>query len=162
MWSSPLPLVLVPQDVQVCIKLFIILHKGLSILSPGLWRPCSQWSKLSRGLRLVPMALVWTFLVRSWSSTLGNLANVAMAMYKCHTMGLLPTHASDWLAFADPLQRAEVVVGGLGTTPLFEHLVYFQNVLWCLFRLRKYESDFVSIRSCKGQREGREGMHYQL
>ena len=60
------------------------------------------------------MALVWTFLVRSWSSTLGNLANVAMAMYKCHTMGLLPTHASDWLAFADPLQRAEVVVGGLG------------------------------------------------
>ena len=53
-------------------------------------------------------------MVRSWSSTLGNLANVAMAMYKCHTMGLLPTHASDWLAFADPLQRAEVVVGGLG------------------------------------------------
>ena len=45
---------------------------------------------------------------------LGNLANVALAMYKCHTMGLLPTHASDWLAFADPLQRAEVVVGGLG------------------------------------------------
>merc|ERR1712080_438487 len=44
---------------------------------------------------------------------LGNLANVALAMYKCHTMGLLPTHASDWLAFADPLQRAEVVVGGL-------------------------------------------------
>ena len=69
MWSSPLPLVLVPQDVQVCIKLFIILHKGLSILSPGLWRPCSQWSKLSRGLRLVPMALVWTSLVRSWSSS---------------------------------------------------------------------------------------------
>merc|ERR1739838_793854 len=45
---------------------------------------------------------------------LGNLANVALAMYKCHTMGLLPTHASDWLAFADPLQRAEVVVGGMG------------------------------------------------
>ena len=45
---------------------------------------------------------------------LGNLANVALAMYKCHTMGLLPTHSSDWLAFADPLQRAEVVLGGLG------------------------------------------------
>jgi hypothetical protein len=44
---------------------------------------------------------------------LGNLANVALAMYKCHTMGLLPTHASDWLAFADPLERAEVVLGGL-------------------------------------------------
>jgi len=45
---------------------------------------------------------------------LGNLANVALAMYKCHTMGLLPTHSSDWLAFADPLERTEVVLGGLG------------------------------------------------
>jgi hypothetical protein len=38
---------------------------------------------------------------------LGNLANVLLAMYKCHSMGLLPTHASDWLAFADPIERAE-------------------------------------------------------
>lgn len=45
---------------------------------------------------------------------LGNLAGVALAMFKCHSMGLLPTHASDWLAFADPLERAEVVLGGLG------------------------------------------------
>jgi len=45
---------------------------------------------------------------------LGNLANVALAMYKCHSMGLLPTHASDWLAFADPLERAEIGLGGLG------------------------------------------------
>merc|ERR1712170_248395 len=45
---------------------------------------------------------------------LGNLANIALAMYKCHSMGLLPTHASDWLAFADPLVRAEFSLGGLG------------------------------------------------
>jgi len=45
---------------------------------------------------------------------LGNLANVALAMYKCHSMGLLPTHKSDWLAFADPLVRAEYSLGGLG------------------------------------------------
>ena len=38
---------------------------------------------------------------------LGNLINIAMAMYKCHSMGLLPTHSSDWLAFADPVLRAE-------------------------------------------------------
>merc|ERR1712029_1207206 len=38
---------------------------------------------------------------------LGNLANVGLAMYKCHSMGLLPTYASDWLAFADPVERAE-------------------------------------------------------
>jgi len=45
---------------------------------------------------------------------LGNLANVALAMYKCHSMGLLPTHASDWLAFAEPIERAEWAFGGLG------------------------------------------------
>jgi len=38
---------------------------------------------------------------------LGNLINVALAMYKCHSMGMLPTYASDWLAFADPVERAE-------------------------------------------------------
>ncbi|XP_023330684.1 ER membrane protein complex subunit 4 [Eurytemora carolleeae] len=45
---------------------------------------------------------------------LGNLANLALAMYKCHGMGLLPTHASDWLAFADPLERAEYGLGSIG------------------------------------------------
>jgi hypothetical protein len=38
---------------------------------------------------------------------LGNLVNIALAMYKCHSMGLLPTHASDWLAFADSVERVE-------------------------------------------------------
>ena len=38
---------------------------------------------------------------------LGNLANVALAVYKFNSMGLLPTYASDWLAFADPITRVE-------------------------------------------------------
>ena len=38
---------------------------------------------------------------------IGNLVNLGLAMYKCHSMGLLPTHASDWLAFADPVERVE-------------------------------------------------------
>jgi len=33
---------------------------------------------------------------------LGNVMGVAMAVYKCQVMGLLPTHASDWLAFVEP------------------------------------------------------------
>jgi len=45
---------------------------------------------------------------------LGNLANVVLALYKCHSMGLLPTHVSDWLAFADPIERAEFAFGGIG------------------------------------------------
>lgn len=44
---------------------------------------------------------------------LGNLVNVALALYKCHSMGLLPTHSSDWLAFVPPRQRLEFAAGGL-------------------------------------------------
>ncbi|KAH8875116.1 ER membrane protein complex subunit 4 [Schistosoma japonicum] len=43
---------------------------------------------------------------------LGNLVILTLAMYKCHTMGLLPTYASDWLSFVEPRQTAEWSVGG--------------------------------------------------
>ncbi|KAF4518634.1 hypothetical protein B566_EDAN005961 [Ephemera danica] len=43
---------------------------------------------------------------------IGNLLNVALALYKCQSMGLLPTHASDWLAFVEPRQRVEFSGGG--------------------------------------------------
>ena len=35
---------------------------------------------------------------------LGNLVGLALAVYKCQVMGLLPTHPSDWLAFVEPQQ----------------------------------------------------------
>ena len=38
-----------------------------------------------------------TFLGQKIVFVLGNLANVALAMYKCHSMGLLPTHVSGQL-----------------------------------------------------------------
>ena len=44
---------------------------------------------------------------------IGNLANVGLALYKCHSMGLLPTHASDWLAFVEPQSRMEYSGGGM-------------------------------------------------
>merc|ERR1739848_812650 len=53
-----------------------------------------------------------TFLGQKIVFVLGNLAGVALAMYKCHSMGLLPTHVSDWLAFADPLELAEISLSG--------------------------------------------------
>ena len=34
----------------------------------------------------------------------GNLVCLALAIYKCQVMGLLPTHPSDWLAFIEPQQ----------------------------------------------------------
>ncbi|XP_078056592.1 ER membrane protein complex subunit 4-like [Mustelus asterias] len=44
---------------------------------------------------------------------IGNLLGLALAIYKCQAMGLLPTHASDWLAFIQPPQRVENTGGGL-------------------------------------------------
>ncbi|KAL6261007.1 ER membrane protein complex subunit 4 [Pogonomyrmex barbatus] len=43
---------------------------------------------------------------------LGQLVNIALALYKCQSMGLLPTHASDWLAFVEPQMRVEYSGGG--------------------------------------------------
>ncbi|THD26267.1 ER membrane protein complex subunit 4 [Fasciola hepatica] len=42
----------------------------------------------------------------------GNFVMIALAMYKCHTMGLLPTYASDWLSFVEPPLSAEWSAGG--------------------------------------------------
>ena len=44
---------------------------------------------------------------------LGNLVNMGLALYKCHSMGLLPTHSSDWLAFVEAQQRLEYSGGGM-------------------------------------------------
>lgn len=43
---------------------------------------------------------------------LGNIVNIGLALYKCQSMGLLPTHASDWLAFIEPQTRMEYSGGG--------------------------------------------------
>ncbi|CAK8689470.1 unnamed protein product [Clavelina lepadiformis] len=50
---------------------------------------------------------------RSWDTALAPIKALALAVYKCNSMGLLPTHASDWLAFISPLQRMEYVGGGI-------------------------------------------------
>jgi len=39
----------------------------------------------------------------------GNVVCLALAVYKCQTMGLLPTTSSDWLAFIEP-QRVRLKV----------------------------------------------------
>ena len=40
---------------------------------------------------------------------IGNLAGLALAIYKCQVMGLLPTHPSDWLAFVEP-QKVSLIL----------------------------------------------------
>lgn len=43
---------------------------------------------------------------------LGNLTHLALALYKCQSMGLLPTYNSDWIAFADEQTQMEMTIGG--------------------------------------------------
>lgn len=43
---------------------------------------------------------------------IGHIACLALALYKCSAMGLLPTHTSDWLAFVQPQKRLEFSAGG--------------------------------------------------
>jgi len=43
---------------------------------------------------------------------LGQLLQVGLALYKCQSLGLLPTHASDWLAFQEPANQVEFSYGG--------------------------------------------------
>ena len=42
--------------------------------------------------------------LQQFSYILANLLGLALAMYKCHTMGLLPTAQSDWVEFMDQQQ----------------------------------------------------------
>ncbi|KAL0273587.1 UNVERIFIED_CONTAM: hypothetical protein PYX00_006224 [Menopon gallinae] len=44
---------------------------------------------------------------------LGNIVNIGLALYKCHSLGLLPAHSSDWLAFVEPPVQMEYSGGGL-------------------------------------------------
>uniref|UniRef100_A0A8C4X4Z1 ER membrane protein complex subunit 4 n=1 Tax=Erpetoichthys calabaricus TaxID=27687 RepID=A0A8C4X4Z1_ERPCA len=39
----------------------------------------------------------------------GNLLGLALAVYKCQSMGLLPTHSSDWLAFIEPPESTTAI-----------------------------------------------------
>lgn len=43
-----------------------------------------------------------------------QLAGLGAALYKLHTMGLLPTHAADYAAQLAPARAAEFVGGGSG------------------------------------------------
>ena len=48
---------------------------------------------------------------------------VALALYKCHSMGLLPTATSDWLAFMEHKMASSKTVFFFKFSDLLEHLM---------------------------------------
>jgi len=87
------------------ISIFPIMMVGMMFIRPmQALLSIQQTFKMIEGKNSIIQRFVYTF---------GNVFGVALAVYKCHGMGLLPTHASDWLAFVEPQQRMEWSSGGV-------------------------------------------------
>jgi hypothetical protein len=105
------PLKQAPMNVMISwmagnsIALFPIMFVGMLLFRPlqSMFTMSKAFEAIEPGQYSFLQKLIYLF---------GNLVNLGIALYKCHSMGLLPTYASDWLAFADPQERMEYVYGG--------------------------------------------------
>ncbi|KAG0722054.1 ER membrane protein complex subunit 4 [Chionoecetes opilio] len=111
-WDTALsPLKSVPMNLFLMfmagnsISIFPIMMVGMMLLRPikALWATGATFRTIE-GTHSGLQKLIYL---------LGNLVNVGLALYKCHSMGLLPTHASDWLAFQEPAIQMEFSHGGM-------------------------------------------------
>ncbi|MGH0148126.1 UNVERIFIED_CONTAM: hypothetical protein FKN15_071011 [Acipenser sinensis] len=103
---------------QIPMNLFIMYMAGNTIsIFPIMmvcmmaWRPIQALMSVSATFKLLDSSS------QQWLQGLvyliGNLLGLALAIYKCQSMGLLPTHSSDWLAFIEPPEKMEYLGGGM-------------------------------------------------
>ena len=111
-WDVALgPLKQAPMNVMISwmagnsIALFPIMFVGML-----LFRPFQSMFSLSKAFEAIEPGQ--NQMLQKLIYILGNFVNLGIALYKCHSMGLLPTYASDWLAFATPQERMEYAYGG--------------------------------------------------
>jgi hypothetical protein len=74
-----------------------------------LFRPLQSIFTLSKAFEAIEGE---NAVIQKLAYLMGNFVNLGIALYKCHSMGLLPTYASDWLAFANPQIQMEYSAGG--------------------------------------------------
>lgn len=110
-WDLALgPLKQVPMNLFIMymagnsISIFPIMMVGMLIV-----RPVTALFSLNTTFKTIEGTQVWG---QKFIFFIGNIVNIILALYKCHSMGLLPTHPSDWLAFIDPPTRMEYSGGG--------------------------------------------------
>ncbi|KAM9121580.1 ER membrane protein complex subunit 4 isoform 2-T2 [Pangshura tecta] len=103
---------------QIPMNLFIMYMAGNTIsIFPTMmvcmmaWRPLQALMAISATFKLLESSS--QKFLQGLVYLIGNLLGLALAVYKCQSMGLLPTHASDWLAFIEPPERMEYTGGGL-------------------------------------------------
>ncbi|XP_072358505.1 ER membrane protein complex subunit 4-like isoform X2 [Scyliorhinus torazame] len=103
---------------QLPMNLFIMYTAGNNISIFPIMMVCMMaWRPIHALMSMSPIFKVLGNSTQHWLQRLlyfiGNLLGLALAVYKCQAMGLLPTHSSDWLAFLQPPQRVEYTGGGL-------------------------------------------------
>ncbi|KAI6191969.1 ER membrane protein complex subunit 4 [Aphelenchoides bicaudatus] len=76
------------------------------------WRPIKAVMAVNAAFKPLELEYAGSLILHKIIFALGNLAGIALAIYKCHTMGLLPNHASDWLDFVPPAERMQFVFSG--------------------------------------------------
>ncbi|GBP66561.1 ER membrane protein complex subunit 4 [Eumeta japonica] len=112
LWDVALgPLKQVPMNLFIMymagnsISIFPIMMVGMLIVRPvkALFTTSSTF-KMVEGTQATGQKFVYF---------IGNIVNILLALYKCQSMGLLPTHSSDWLAFEEPQSRVEHYGGGI-------------------------------------------------
>lgn len=88
------------------ISIFPIMMVGMSLIRPlkAIFTTAQTFKSFEVNTNIILQKFIFF---------IGNLINIGLALYKCHSMGLLPTHASDWLAFADQQERVEYSDGGI-------------------------------------------------
>jgi len=111
-WDIALgPLKQAPMNVMISwmagnsIALFPIMFVGML-----LFRPVQSIMSMSKAFEAIESGQ-YSF-IQKVIYFFGNLVNLGIALFKLHSMGLLPTYASDWLAFANPQERMEYSFGG--------------------------------------------------
>ncbi|CAN0303332.1 unnamed protein product, partial [Bubo scandiacus] len=117
-WRSAAGDVALAPLKQIPMNLFIMYMAGNTIsIFPAMmvcmmgWRPLQALMSLSATLKALESSSRRA--LQGLVFLVGNGLGLALALYKCQAMGLLPTRPSDWLAFVAPPQRMEFTGGGL-------------------------------------------------
>ncbi len=104
---------------QLPMKFFIMYMAGNSIsifpimmIFMMFMRPVKALFSLGATFKGLEAEMGRSLLGQKFIYMLGNCGGVCLALYKCHSMGLLPTHASDWLDFVEAPERMEFSGGG--------------------------------------------------
>ncbi|RCN33209.1 leucine carboxyl methyltransferase [Ancylostoma caninum] len=84
------------------VSIFPIMMVGMM-----LWRPAKALFSVNATFKPLEDQNTGSMIVHKIIFVLGNLGAIALAIYKVHTMGLLPNTPSDWLEFIPQPQRVQ-------------------------------------------------------